>query len=137
MHLLKLKSFFKTFPAQLWKYDSDTKVLTNKEGVWTSTDETWNIPANNTEGNIEAASGQVLGLKEDATAIGTEVILEESDSSDHQLWLQEMGDDGYFTLKNKVTEKFLTATSSSEMAIQGAQVGTYLFVFSLIFFFFN
>ena len=75
------------------------------------------------EGNIEGiSSNQVLGLKDDATGTGTEVILEAIDSSDQQIW--SVGSvseeyDGFVTLKNKITEKFLTDKSETMMTIEG------------------
>ena len=109
------------FLAQLWKYDSTTKLLTSKRGIWTSV-ETWNM-FEGAEGNIEGiSSNQVLGLKDDATGTGTEVILEAIDSSDQQIW--SVGSvseeyDGFVTLKNKITQKFLTDKSETLMTIEG------------------
>ena len=111
------------FLAQLWKYDSSTKLLTSKLGIWTS-DETWNIPVfGGAEGNIEGiSSNQVLGLKDDATETGTEVILEAIDSTDQQIWSVDSESEEYeefFTLKNKITQKILTAKSETMMTIEG------------------
>ena len=109
------------FLAQLWKYDSTTKLLTSKLEIWTS-DETWNM-FEGAEGNIEGiSSNQVLGLKDDATETGTEVVLEAIDSSDQQIWSVESESeeyDGFVTLKNKITQKILTAKSETVMTIEG------------------
>ena len=109
------------FLAQLWKYDSTTKLLTSKLGIWTS-DETWNM-FEGAEGNIEGiSSNQVLGLKDDATETGTEVVLEAIDSSDQQIWSVESESeeyDGFVTLQNKITQKILTAKSETMLTIEG------------------
>ena len=75
------------------------------------------------EGNIEGiSSNQVLGLKDDATETGTEVILEAIDSTDQQIWSVDSESEDYeefFTLKNKITQKILTAKSETMMTIEG------------------
>ena len=75
------------------------------------------------EGNIEGiSSNQVLGLKDDATESGTEVILEAIDSTDQQIWSVDSESEDYeefFTLKNKITQKILTAKSETMMTIEG------------------
>ena len=75
------------------------------------------------EGNIEGiSSNQVLGLKDDATETGTEVILEAIDSTDQQIWSVDSESEEYeefFTLKNKITQKILTAKSETMMTIEG------------------
>ena len=75
------------------------------------------------EGNIEGiSSNQVLGLKNDATETGTEVVLEAIDSSDQQIWSVESESEeyvGFVTLKNKITEKLLTDKSEAMMTIEG------------------
>ena len=75
------------------------------------------------EGNIEGiSSNQVLGLKDDATGTGTEVVLEAIDSSDQQIWSvgsESEEYDGFVTLQNKITQKILTAKSETMMTIEG------------------
>ena len=75
------------------------------------------------EGNIEGiSSNQVLGLKDDATETGTEVILEAIDSTDQQIWSVDSESEEYeefFILKNKITQKILTAKSETTMTIEG------------------
>ena len=75
------------------------------------------------EGNIEGiSSNQVLGLKDDATETGTEVILEAIDSTDQQIWSvdsESVEYEEFFTLKNKITQKILTAKSETMMTIEG------------------
>ena len=70
------------FLDQLWKYDSATKILENKNGDWMHLSNTWILPAEGAEGNIkDDSTGQVLGLSNDTTASGTEVVLEAKDIS--------------------------------------------------------
>ena len=70
------------FLDQLWKYDSATKVLENKNGDWLHLANTWTLPSEGEEGNIkDVSSAQVLGLSNDATDTGTEVVLEDKDLS--------------------------------------------------------
>ena len=62
----------------------------------------------------------MLGLTEDATLTGTNVIMEPKDnpSTDHQLWLRSTTipptPQGYFTLKNVASGTFLTSKFSEE-----------------------
>ena len=70
------------FLDQLWKYDSATKILENKNGDWLHLANTWTLPSEGEEGNIkDVSSAQVLGLSNDATDTGTEVLLEDKDIS--------------------------------------------------------
>ena len=68
-------------------------------------------------------SGQVLGLMEDATLTGTNVIMEPKDDpgTDHQLWLRSTTTpptpQGYFTLKNVASGTFLTSRFSEDTGI--------------------
>ena len=68
-------------------------------------------------------SGQVLGLMEDATLTGTNVILEPKDDpgTDHQLWIRSTTTpptpQGYFTLKNVASGTFLTSRFSEDTGI--------------------
>ena len=47
----------------------------------------------------------------DSTIDGTKVLLENSDKSEEQMWYRSVSNSkGYFTLKNPMTGKFLTAS---------------------------
>jgi hypothetical protein len=41
------------FLDQLWKYDSATKILENKNGDWLHLANTWTLPSEGEEGNIK------------------------------------------------------------------------------------
>ena len=96
----------------LWKYDSKTQLLSNKSGEWEFHDKKWIIPNEGKKGGkVEDSSGQVLGLKNNETGgVGTLVTLEqkEKESTDRQKWLKGKPDnEGYFTLQNPLSKKFL------------------------------
>ena len=44
------------FLDQLWKYDSATKILENKNGDWLHLANTWTLPSEGEEGNIKDVS---------------------------------------------------------------------------------
>ena len=44
------------FLDQLWKYDSATKILQNKNGDWLHLANTWTLPSEGEEGNIKDVS---------------------------------------------------------------------------------
>ena len=96
--------------------------LVNKNGGWEHLDKLWNLPSEGYEGHIEdQASGDVLGLWNDATALGTMVGLEPKDQplSDEQKWVRGIADvNGWFRLKNPCTGKVLSVALSS-MIITG------------------
>jgi len=90
---------------QLWKYDDSTKVLKNFVSDWKYIDDHWSIPSKEESGKIEEiTSRQVLGHRNDI-----DVILETRKDSHHQIWIRGKASiAGYFTLKNKATNQFLT-----------------------------
>ena len=52
-------------------------------------------------------------ISDDSTANGTEVTKQNSANSDSQQWSKSVeNDQGYFTLQNPTSGKFLTASSS-------------------------
>ena len=56
--------------------------MENKNGDWLHLAKTWILPSEGEEGNIkDVSSEQVLGLSNDATDTGTEVLLEDKDLS--------------------------------------------------------
>ena len=131
----------KYFLAQLWKYDETKKLLTNKKGGQIFTNEKLTLPLQGKHGKIINSDGQVLGItnepdiksnssspgdtkidlrekikeylglnEKDEEEIG--VILQDSCDSKFQNWFRGMpNSSGYFTLKNSITGRFLTATS--------------------------
>jgi hypothetical protein len=91
--------------GQLWKYDNTSKILKNYVGGWKYLDDQWNIPNKGESGKIEEiTTTRVLGHRN-----RFDVNLETRKYSDHQIWIRgKTTIDGYFTLNNKASEKFLT-----------------------------
>jgi len=109
---------------QLWKYDDNTMKLINKNGAWEYLEKTWNLPAEGQTGPInDTKSSQVLGLFGfDSTIDGAKVILEAADNSAEQMWYRgTQNSEGYFTLQNPVSRKFLTAKSQKITTITDQQ----------------
>jgi hypothetical protein len=79
--------------------------LKNFVSDWKYLDDQWSIPNKEESGKIEEiTSRRVLGHRND-----DDVILETGKESDYQIWIRgNVSIDGYFTLKNKATNKFLT-----------------------------
>ena len=74
----------------------------------------------------DKGTSKVLGLFVlDSTIDGTKVLLEISDKSAEQMWYRSVSNSkGYFTLKNPMTGKFLTASSpkSTSMTDQQSEI---------------
>ena len=72
---------------------------------WKYIDDQWSIPNKEEYGKVEEiTSRQVLGHRNNV-----DVILETQKDSGHQIWIRGKASiNGYFTLKNKATNKFLT-----------------------------
>ena len=90
---------------------------------------TWSIPNVGEIGQIEdTASGQVLGLMEDATLTGTEVVMEPKDDpiTDHQQWLRSTPTQGHFTLKNLASGTYLMGVDSGSATIAGNNLSMFL-----------
>jgi hypothetical protein len=83
--------------------------LKNFISDWKYLDDQWSIPNKEESGKIEEITSRlVLGHRNDKKE-DIDVILETQKDSDHQIWIRGMVSiDGYFTLKNKATNKFLT-----------------------------
>ena len=87
----------------------------------------WIIPNEGETGYIEDIdSGSVLGLLDDSTSTTTTgdkiVVFVTKDDTfpDGQNWSRGKTDsNGYFTLQNPTTKKFLTASSSDSLKIKG------------------
>ena len=97
------------FTAQLWRLTSESKLESLYSSIWEFENNTWTIiPSADKEGCIEVKDsnlGKVLAIN------GEEVILEDKaeKSKSSQLWIKgSENSDGYFSLKNIETGKFLT-----------------------------
>jgi len=94
--------------SQLWRFTSKSKLESLYSSTWEFEKNIWTIPSDDKEGCIElkdSNSGKVLAIN------GEEVILEDKaeKSKSSQLWIKgSENSDGYFSLKNKGTGKFLT-----------------------------
>ena len=111
--------------------------LLNKNGEWMYQEKSWTITAEGSEGNIEdQLSGQVLGLVNDVTDIGTLVVLESkkrSVCSEGQKWLRDVEDmNGWFRLRNPLSGKVLTAQTSTITALAGMMIIFYVIVCTLL-----
>ena len=95
----------------MWKFTSKTNCLENKRGSWMYQNRGWIVLCENVEGYLESTTGQVLGVLDNKKEQGTVVNLEtKCDSFDGQKWMKgEENSDGYFTLKNVNSNKYLTA----------------------------
>lgn len=94
-------------PTQLWKYNPSSSKLENIGENWKYEAQRWNLPSEGSTGQIQAASGKVLGVN------GNNVELQNSDDSDQQSWTRtNSNSQGYFTLQNPLTGKLLTAEST-------------------------
>ena len=71
----------------------------------------------------DKGTSKVLGLFVlDSTIDGTKVLLENSDKSAEQMWYRSVSNSkGYFTLKNPMTGKFLTASSPKTTSMKDQQ----------------
>ena len=101
---------------QRWKLD-DNKKLENKAGLWKSVD-SWSFKTKNDDLiSIENTSKtKVLEATSDSKVIEEAFVEGKAD----QLWIKGEPDaDGFFTLKNSVVPKFLTAISESDLEMQG------------------
>ena len=114
----------------LWKYDPETKMLTNKRGDWEFKSSPWILPKEGKDGGyIEDSSGHVLSPKDGATKFDTLVILDSKNASvtDDQNWIRGKTDNqGYFTLQNSRSNRFLIARSTTETVIAGKTI-TYIY----------
>ena len=92
-------------------------------GLWNfGTSHTWLIPDPGHKGYIQSVStGEVLGLLNDVSTSDTKIILETSnaDVTDKQLWLRGVADNGYFTLTNIDSGKFMFAESTTSTILRG------------------
>ena len=101
---------------QLWKLDDNT--LTNKGGLWQSKD-LWEFESEDSEENkvlvINRSESKFLSDER----YGSNVIL--SDLCDlKKIWIKGSPDnEGYFTLKDVSSQKFLTAVSSESQQVKG------------------
>ena len=111
--------------GHLWIYNEGTKLLSNKLGYWNlGATNTWLLPNPGHKGYIESVrDGKVLGLFSDGIHTDTTVVLEtkSADMNNGQIWLRGMANDGYFTLQNVNSGKFMSAESMSLTVIRGKE----------------
>ena len=99
---------FVFFTDQLWSLNENFKLDNLYSSSWKFEDKTWIIPSEAEEGHIEVKDSnpvKVLAIN------GEEVELEDKEeiSSSSQIWIRgPKNSEGYFSLKNKKTGKFLT-----------------------------
>ena len=107
------------FTAQLWKFISKTNCLENKRGSWMYQNRGWIVLCQEEEGYLESSTGQVLGVLDNKKEHGTVVNLEtKCESYSGQKWIKsEENSDGYFTLKNVNSNKYLTAETPFKTVI--------------------
>ena len=101
--------FFVLFTAQLWRLTNESKLESLYSCTWEFEDKIWTIPSDDKEGYIELKDssnpGKVMALN------GEDVVLDDKavNLTSSQLWIKgSENSDGYFTLKNIGTGKFLT-----------------------------
>ena len=102
-------------------------MLESKIGNWEYLTERWTqIPRDNETGpnvasQIEVANRTVLGVMSNETD-GTQtdkVDLQNKNESDNQMWLKSKTMDGFFTLQEEISKKFLTVENSVTLVIRG------------------
>ena len=108
---MKLSAFLtvnKSFTGYLWKYDEVTGTLENKLGDWKYLEKKWTIPDGDEIGTIEeVGTSKVVGLS--TKRFQNEVILGPFDDSEGQKWTKSKATtNGYFTLKNPLSGKFIS-----------------------------
>ena len=99
--------------GQTWGFGFSGDLENDCEGTYGDMFFSWTIPAEHAEDYIEdQVTGQVLGLKDDSTVCGTEVIWESKDIpiSVYQKWLRIPFPNtiGTFTMINPYSGKTLT-----------------------------
>ena len=118
------ESLTKIDPTQLWKI-SDTTLI-NKTTNW-QRGQKWNFkPVEKEGGKIEKEGGKIyiektLNDKVLATSTDWQLTEEAFDKqNDRQKWKKGTEDEeGFFTLENVSSEKFLTATSKDGLVVKG------------------
>ena len=103
------------------------KIRKTEKIQWEFQEFIWYLPPEGAIGYIAQIengnlTGKVLALKDDATDPGTRIILEEKEENanltDGQMWLRgKKDDDGFFSLLNPISERFLTAEDTTETTI--------------------
>ena len=111
---------------QLWTYDSSNKKLANKVLNVRILKTTFSLPNEESNGNIES-SGKVLSLRQRKDCgYGNVVKLQERGerfrncdaSSDSEMWFRSKSDDeGFFTLQNLATGKYLAVDETTKKLI--------------------
>ena len=144
MFYFKKNNCYANILAQLFRKKNlnlEVKKIRKTEPIqWEFEDIIWILPIEGKTGYIEQLengnlTGKVLAVKDNAIDPGTKVILEEKEENvnltDGQMWLRGKKDkDGFFSLKNLASERFLTAEDSTETII--ADMGKMKTVVSLV-----
>ena len=102
---------------QLWIYDPQTQSLKNRRRVWQFQSSKWdNFIAASEYVSIHHSSGLVLTVSSDEL-VNLDVFL---DDSDGQFWtLGPENEEGYFTIQNLKSSKYLTAAGLRTTLIKG------------------
>ena len=110
------------FLEQSWRHNKDKKLI-NKAIELQNKDDTWSIPNEEGNGNIES-SGKVLALRQKRDcSYGDYAILQARGESrtgcnysiESETWFRSKQDaSGFFTLQNIATGKYLTATKKKK-----------------------
>ena len=98
---------------QLWKLDDNT--LTNKEGLWQS-DNLWEFEGEDSEKTKIYVINRSKSTFLFVARPGSNVI----PSDQKQLWIKGTPDnEGYFTLKDVTSQKYLTVESFDSLQVKG------------------
>ena len=103
----KINSWNISFIDQLWIYDPQSMTLKNRRRVWQFQSSKWdNFISASEYVSIHHSSGLVLTVSSDEL-VNLDVFL---DDSDDQFWtLGPENEEGYFTIQNLKSRKYLTA----------------------------
>ena len=102
---------------QLWIYDPQTQSLKNRRRVWQFQSSKWDdFTAEHEYVSIHHSSGLVLTVSSDEL-VNLDVFL---DDSDDQFWtLGPVNDEGYCTIQNLNSGKYLTAAGLRTTIVTG------------------
>ena len=101
---------FVFFTAQFWRLTNASKLECLYSSTWEFDNITWTIPSDDKEGYVEVKDSSNPGKVMMALS-GEDVVLDDKavKLTSSQLWIKgSENSDGYFTLKNIGTGKFLT-----------------------------
>ena len=108
---------------KLWKFDIASKQLSTKKRMWQYQSNNWVLPAEGTSGHIVDSSGDVLDVAMNEANIPEYVVTLKNkldQMNGGQIWLRSQSNsEGYFTLKNQATGKFLTVHTFLITSVSG------------------